>query len=1013
MFQPGELPLLRADGVTLQMPHTPGGNLWESRDLRANHTLRYLSPFHALPSGHVIEGSVLVTNYRVLFFTSLGRQSFANLVTLGFPLSHIRAVETPEEKELGASPTLPITLRLFTPQQVVLALPRQQGDQLASYIRCLIVSPTLHPLTPALARGLSLITAGDHNLTGCYDRVHYSPALMGPAHFYQTPDVCASFVYSAPHKRVISGIAGYESLQLPLRQLYSNRGFSLYDPIREFRRQGVVCPLPSKEQLAKMVFGARIHPNLLEYLLTCRPVRSVDYCRDAASLVARLRGAVFSTKFSSLASLRTLYEAIFTSNYYDPFLLFPNADAFYDILAAHPQAKEPAYGKGTWTAGETVIIDDDDNEEDIDDSKTGPTSAISSQVPSQNALQPGSQPGTQLGSQFGPQFASGSSAPSSSVANRFGRKDKKEKDKGPAPSPDTTSPPSQGSGFANDLTLDFSLRDPSTGTPLYAHGPFFEPTFLRVSPHMRHYVASFLFGQLPAFVDTVHSPPMLPPYLSREGWTISWVNGAYDRSPTYPAVLAVPDTVTDDIVTGAMKFRSKGRFCTLSWRSPTTGAALCRCSQPGKGFGLSRSSADEALLKAICNSPPSDISKNLLFVFDARPFLSAFANRFTGKGFESTKAYPFTKTVYLNIQNIHVIRDSFNEMRKVAIKFLATRETPLSGVLQDLAQDAPQGGPGAIALATQDSAAAIAASASHCEVFRSAEASKWYEHLQTIMAGAIMICEAMTKLRCHAMIHCSDGWDRTSQLSSLAMLLLDPYYRTLRGFCILIEKEWCGFGHMFATRCRQPGSTKAKPRKNRGPSATCSCCVPAPQYNQPAVATLLGASRPPQPTPGGATAAEAEIGRFLSAADRNQPLGPLPIPESGLEYSSSQTSPIFFQWLECVFQVMTQRPSEFEFNERALLLIAHHLYSGRNGTFIFDNERDRTHHLVQTLTTSVWDTFLADPSYYLNPGYSPETPLNLSKMALGTGYLKVSCSRRSMTPWASFWSQVSERGGPE
>lgn len=32
------------------------------------------------------------------------------------------------------------------------------------------------------------------------------------------------------------------------------------------------------------------------------------------------------------------------------------------------------------------------------------------------------------------------------------------------------------------------------------------------------------------------------------------------------------------------------------------------------------------------------------------------------------------------------------------------------------------------------------------------------------------------------------GWDRTSQLSSLAQLMLDPYYRSLEGFAILIEK---------------------------------------------------------------------------------------------------------------------------------------------------------------------------------------------------------------------------------
>lgn len=42
----------------------------------------------------------------------------------------------------------------------------------------------------------------------------------------------------------------------------------------------------------------------------------------------------------------------------------------------------------------------------------------------------------------------------------------------------------------------------------------------------------------------------------------------------------------------------------------------------------------------------------------------------------------------------------------------------------------------------------------------------------------------------NVIVHCSDGWDRTSQLSSLTQLLLDPYYRTIEGFIVLVEKDW-------------------------------------------------------------------------------------------------------------------------------------------------------------------------------------------------------------------------------
>lgn len=55
-------------------------------------------------------------------------------------------------------------------------------------------------------------------------------------------------------------------------------------------------------------------------------------------------------------------------------------------------------------------------------------------------------------------------------------------------------------------------------------------------------------------------------------------------------------------------------------------------------------------------------------VFDARPKLSAIGNRFTGKGFESERAYPFSRTFYCNIQNIHVVRESYDNIRKFVMK---------------------------------------------------------------------------------------------------------------------------------------------------------------------------------------------------------------------------------------------------------------------------------------------------------------------------------------------------------
>ena len=58
------------------------------------------------------------------------------------------------------------------------------------------------------------------------------------------------------------------------------------------------------------------------------------------------------------------------------------------------------------------------------------------------------------------------------------------------------------------------------------------------------------------------------------------------------------------------------------------------------------------------------------------------------------------------------------------------------------------------------------------------------------------------------LVHCSDGWDRTAQLSSLTQLILDPYFRTFRGFMILVQKEWIDGGFKFADRTGLGGMGK-------------------------------------------------------------------------------------------------------------------------------------------------------------------------------------------------------------
>ena len=80
------------------------------------------------------------------------------------------------------------------------------------------------------------------------------------------------------------------------------------------------------------------------------------------------------------------------------------------------------------------------------------------------------------------------------------------------------------------------------------------------------------------------------------------------------------------------------------------------------------------------------------------------------------------------------------------------------------------------------------------------ENSNWLDYIFDILNGTIEIIDSLKKGQ-NCLIHCSDGWDRTSQLLSLTQVMLDPYFRTLEGFMVLVEKEWVSFGHQFALRC--------------------------------------------------------------------------------------------------------------------------------------------------------------------------------------------------------------------
>ena len=332
------------------------------------------------------------------------------------------------------------------------------------------------------------------------------------------------------------------------------------------------------------------------------------------------------------------------------------------------------------------------------------------------------------------------------------------------------------------------------------------------------------------------------------------------------------------------------------------------------GLTNNRSIQDEKLIEAIFqthHSPESRVAANVYgstctnLIIDARPTANAMANTAKGAGTENMDYYKDARKAYLGIDHIHTMRESLAKVVE------AIRETRLPD----------DSGLGDSVVTTVDR-----------EVLRR---SGWLRHLGAVIEGTVLIVKNVHINSSHVLIHCSDGWDRTSQLSAMAQLCLDPYYRTIEGFQILIEKDWLSFGHKFLDRCGHLSSEKF--------------------FLSPAEGS------------GGGGGAEAAQAFFASVQNKFTSPGHL-----------KETSPIFHQFLECVRQVQRQFPERFEFNERFLHQLYYHLYSCQFGTFLWNNERERKVDEAGgpppfESTVSIWD-WLNTPEEMeknRNPDYDP------------------------------------------
>jgi hypothetical protein len=115
------------------------------------------------------------------------------------------------------------------------------------------------------------------------------------------------------------------------------------------------------------------------------------------------------------------------------------------------------------------------------------------------------------------------------------------------------------------------------------------------------------------------------------------------------------------------------------------------------------------------------------------------------------------------------------------------------------------------------------------------------------------------------------------------------------------------------------------------------------------------------------------------------------------KHADQDRSPIFLQFVDCVWQIMQQNARVFEFNERLLLTIVNNMYTCQFGTFLYSNEMDREKHECRQKTMSLWTYINSCRNEFKNPMYVEFD-----------GIVECSTSLASLQLWTNYYFQYKE-----
>jgi len=212
------------------------------------------------------------------------------------------------------------------------------------------------------------------------------------------------------------------------------------------------------------------------------------------------------------------------------------------------------------------------------------------------------------------------------------------------------------------------------------------------------------------YEDAVEVSRLLASTQAQQSWRVSHCNVSFALCDTYPRLLVVPRSLSDQELLEVAEFRSRRRIPLMSWVDPESSVALARSSQPKVGLLRGRSHADERMLAALalCGPAPGG-----LVILDARPAVNAAVNKVTvSGGFEDISRYndtldaawrrrearrsgsrrrprgppPRATIEFMDMQNINTIRASFRKVQALIgckLKRSLHRRSPRSDAHDD------------------------------------------------------------------------------------------------------------------------------------------------------------------------------------------------------------------------------------------------------------------------------------------------------------------------------------------